>query len=153
MAGVERAASDDHDGRGLRQPARGTAAPEWDDIGLHRRRGNLGQEALLHPRRYRNLGQRIENPPGLFVRGPFGDADRARFNVLMRQLALHRIERLGQQQRHVFSHGIAVKHRSPPRESPVSAFFSTSMARNTLVFTAPSEQPEICAISAYDSPW
>ena len=28
----------------------------------------------------------------------------------------------------------------------------TSIARKTRVFTAPSEQPAICAISAYDSP-
>ena len=64
-----------------------------------------------------------------------------------------RVERLGQQQRHAFSHALAFRHRSPPRASPASAFFNVSMARNTRVFTAPSEQPAICAISAYDSPW
>src|SRR5205807_9561454 len=97
--------------------------------------------------------QRGEDGPRFAISGPLIAAGDAGLDVLVSELALLGVERLRQQQRHTFSHQIAVRHRSPPLASPPSAFFSVSIARNTLVFTAPSEQPEICAISAYDRPW
>src|SRR5206468_6360601 len=114
---------------------------------------DLRQETVLHARRHFHLGQSVEDPPRLLARGPLVTAERAMFDVLVRVLPPDRVERLGQQHRHAFPHEIAFRHRSPPRASPASAFFKVSMARKTLVLTAPSEQPEICAISAYESPW
>ena len=72
---------------------------------------------------------------------------------LVGMLAPCRVERLRDQQRHLFSHCATFRHSSPPRASPINVFFSVSIARKTRVLTAPSEHPAICAISAYDSPW
>src|SRR5204862_2214433 len=123
------------------------------DVRRFRRRIHVAHELPPHACRNLDLGQRLQQAPGLAVAGPLLAAGGALLDVLVRGLAPGRVERLGQQHRHALAHQSAVRHRSPPLPSPASVFFSVSMARNTRVFTAPSEHPEICAISAYDSPW
>ena len=111
-----------------------------------------GQEALLHARGHFDLGQLAHDAPGLLVRGPLVAAERAALDVLVRLLApagsSDSVSSSGMLSlMHMHSD---IGHLRAPRRS--SAFFSVSMARKTRVFTAPSEQPAICAISAYDRP-
>src|SRR5205085_8461726 len=157
MAGEVRTTRDDDNSRSLREPLDCGTALERNDVRGRRhdlRRRNRGEELRLHARRNFNDRKVSEHRPRFAERSPLRIAERAELDVPVRALPCRRIERLGQQQRPVLLQDITfVDHWDPPRPSPVSAFFRVSIARKTRVFTAPSEQPAICAISAYDNPW
>src|SRR5712691_1061848 len=150
MTGVVAATDDQDESRSLGKPAH--VAPALSRREPPERRlyvlTNGGQQSLLDRSRNFNFRQLAHETPRVAVSRPCIAAGCAAFDVLVRELAPRRVKGLGQQQRHVLYHEIAFRHRSPPLTSPVSAFFSVSIARNTRVFTAPSEHPEICAISA-----